>query len=342
VLSVSIEVEKDLVTGFNLIGVIPGADEQLQGQYVAVGAHYDHLGLGGPESMAPQSYGQVHPGADDDASGVAGVLAIGAWAVQNRAAFKRSLLLCLFSGEEEGLLGSSAMMKNPPVPPGSITSLVDMDMIGRLRNGRIFLGATGTAAEFESLLAGLPGQFGLQTSEDKSGIGGSDFLSFTRAGIPSVFVFTGAHPQYHTPQDTPDLVNYDGAEQVLDFVVAITERLCDYGGALTFQNPSGQAQARPQTSSLSVSMGTIPAYGEEASQPGYLIGDIRPGGPADQAGIKAGDLVVKIMDRRIANIYDFMFVLQDCQPNQTVPVTVIRGGQALEFQVTLAAKAVQQ
>jgi hypothetical protein len=341
--SVDLQVEKDLATGFNIVGVIPGSDAQLKGQYVAIGAHYDHLGLGGPESQTKDSYGQVHPGADDDASGVAGVLEIAAWAMQNRPALRRSLLVCLFSGEEEGLLGSAALMKNPPVPHSSIYCLLDMDMIGRLRENKLMLGATGTAKEFEGMISGLPEQYGLCINEDKSGIGGSDFLSFTSAGIPAIFAFTGVHPEYHTPLDTPDKILWDGAQRVLCFVTALTGRLCNRDGGLTYNRPAGgPPEQRPQTSGISVSMGTVPAYGEEPQQPGYLIGDVKPGGPAEQAGIAKGDIIIKILDRKIANIYDFMYVLQDCQPGQVVPVTVFRDGKALEFQVTLAAKALQQ
>jgi aminopeptidase YwaD len=341
--SADVHVEKDLATGFNIVGVIPGADEQLKSQYVALGAHYDHLGVGGPESQAKDSYGQVHPGADDDASGVAGVLEIAAWAMQNRQSLKRSLLLCLFSGEEEGLLGSAALMKNPPVPHDSIYCLLDLDMIGRLRASQLMLGATGTAKEFEGLLKGLPDQYGLSILEDKSGIGGSDFLSFTSTGIPSIFAFTGPHPEYHTPRDTPDTINWDGAQQVLGFVTALTERLCDRDGKLTYDRPAGGPPAqRPSSANISVSMGTVPAFGEEPPQPGYLIGDVVAGGPAQQAGIAKGDIIIKILDYKIANIYDFMYVMQDCQPGQVVPVIVVRDGKELEFQVTLTAKALQQ
>lgn len=341
--SIDLTVEKDLATGFNLVGVIPGADEALNGEYVAIGAHYDHLGLGGPESMVKDSYGQVHPGADDDASGTAGVLAVAAWAMAHRSALKRSLLICLFSGEEVGLLGSAALMKNPPVPHDSIYCLIDMDMIGRLREGKLLLGGTGTAKEFGELYAGLPQQFGLAITEDKSGFGGSDFLSFTSVGIPSLFVFTGVHPEYHTPQDTADKILYDGVEQVLGFVVALSERLCNRTAELTFaRSAGGPPEQRQQTAGLSVSMGTIPAYGEEPAQPGYLVGDVKPGGPAELAGIAKGDIIVKILDSRIANIYDFMYVLQDCLPGQVVPVVVVRDSKELEFQVTLAAKALQQ
>jgi aminopeptidase YwaD len=341
--SIDVQVEKDLATGFNIVGVIPGADAALKGQYVALGAHYDHIGIGGPESLAKDSYGQVHPGADDDASGVAGVLAIAAWAMQHRSELKRSLLLCLFSGEEEGLLGASAFVKNPPVAHDSIYCLLDMDMIGRLRDSKLLLGATGTAKEFEGIISGLPQQFGLNVIQDKSGFGGSDFLRFTSTGIPSMFVFTGIHPEYHTPLDTADKVLYDGAERVLGFVTALTGRLANREGALTFERPvGGPPEQRQQTAPLSVSMGTIPSYDEEPKQPGYLVGDVKPAGPAELAGMKKGDIIIKILDRKIANIYDFMYVLQDCQPGQTVPVIVVRDGAQLEFQVTLAAKAMQQ
>ena len=218
-----------------------------------------------------------------------------------------------------------------------------MDMIGHLRENKLMLGATGTAKEFEAIISGLNEPYGLSINEDKSGLGGSDFLSFTSAGIPAIFAFTGAFPGYHTPQDTPDGINWDGAQKVLGFVTALTERLCSRDGSLTYDRPAGgPPDQRPKTSGISVSMGTVPAYGEEPKQPGYLIGDVTADGAAEKAGIAKGDIVIKILDRKIANIYDFMYVMQDCQPGQVVPVTVVRDGKELEFQVTLTAKALQQ
>ena len=342
-LSIDLRVEKDMVTGFDLVGVIPGGDAELSQQYVAIGAHYDHLGIGGPESTAPGEYGVVHPGADDNASGVAGVLALAAWAQANHAQLKRSLLVLLFSGEEEGALGSNAVVKNPPVPPGSIYCLVNMDMIGRLRDDKLVLAGTGTAAEFGEVLAGPVEQSGLKVTLAKSAFGGSDHLPFLAAGIPALFAFTGAHPQYHSPRDTADLINYGGEARVLSFVSAVLARLCNRAGGLTFQQTGGgEPLERAQASRRTVTMGTIPDYSTEPSQPGVLVGGVRPGGPAEAAGIQAGDLIVMMLDRRVSDIYDFTYALEDCQPGQKVEVKVLREGKELTFTVTLAARAVQQ
>lgn len=339
--SIDLAIEKDMATGFDLVGVIPGSDPQLASQYVVLGAHYDHLGVGGPESTAPEQYGQIHYGADDNASGVAAVLEIARWATVHRGQFKRSILVCLFSGEEVGLLGSTALLANLPLPQESLYCMLNLDMVGRLRENKLYIGTVASAAEFMDVLNGLPQQYGLTIAPDKSGLGGSDHMSFLSAGIPALFFFTGPHEEYHSPRDRPETLNIRGLAQISAFAGDVLAQLACRDGALSFQQPEGVSAAGPTRKERKVSMGTTPAY-EGSELPGYLIGEVRPGGPADKAGMLAGDRVVKIGDRIIANIYDFVFALQDLNPGDTREVMVMRGEGEVRLSVTFEARSVEQ
>jgi aminopeptidase YwaD len=339
----NIKVEKSLATGFNIVGVVPGADAELADEYVVVGAHYDHLGIGGPESSTPERYGEIHYGADDNASGVAVTLEVLYQAIEQREQLKRSLLICLFSGEEMGIVGSTALMRQPPVPPEQMYAMFNVDMAGHLKEDTLIVGGLDSALELAGLLAAPALAAGLALSEDRSGLGGSDHVGFLGAEIPSLFFCTGVFPGYHSPDDTPEGINYGGLGRVADMAVDTVFALANNPSELAF-NPEFTQVPGPERSAgkLQVSMGTVPHYGGETPVPGMGVGDVTPAGPAELAGITGGDVIVQIMDRRIANIYDFMFVLQDCEPGQTVPVKVWRDGEELEFEVTLAARSVDR
>lgn len=340
--TIELEVIKSLATGFNLVGVIPGSDPELSEQYIVLGAHYDHLGIGGPESSRQDLHGQIHPGADDNASGVAAVLELARWAAEKQPPLRRSILITLFSAEEVGAIGSAALTKNSPVPHQQIVCMLNFDMVGRLRDNRLLLGGAGTALEFDELLAGLEPEHGVSFSQDRSGFGGSDHLNYMQYDNPVLFFFTGAHQEYHSPFDTADLVNVDGVARIAALAGDLVARIDARDETLTFQRPEGApVSQRASRESISVSMGTIPSF-EETQQPGYLLGDVRPGGPADEAGLAGGDIIIKIRDRRIASIYDFMFALEDVEPGQTVKVIYIRDGEEHEADVTLQARAIRE
>ena len=341
-MDIEIAVEKDLARGYNIIGVVPGSDPELAEEYVIVGAHYDHLGTGGPESVDPARIGEVHAGADDNASGVAAVVEVARWAAGHPAGFGRSLLVTLFSGEEMGLLGSAAVLRNTPVPPESIHSMINLDMVGHLRDDTVIVGGVESAAEFAGLLESPAAATGLSLNRDQSGLGGSDHTNFINAGIPSLFLCTGAFLGYHSPDDTAAGVNYAGLGRVTALAAGAASALALFPGALTYNGDAAKVTQGRNRGKLKVSMGTVPHYGGELPVPGMGVGDVVPDGPAALAGIQGGDVIVKILDRRIADIYDFMFVLQDCDSGQTVPVVVYRDGGEMTFEVTLAARNITQ
>lgn len=339
----AVTVEKQLATGFNVVGWLPGNDSALAEEYVIVGGHYDHLGIGGPESMHPSRYGEVHPGADDNASGTAVVLEIARWAATSRAELDRSLLVCLFSGEEMGLLGSAALMRNPPVPVERMHSMLNFDMVGHLKDNTLIMGGAHSADELPGLVAAQAAAVGLSIDDDESGLGGSDHLSFIREGVPAAFFNSGPYGTYHTPDDSPDDVNYSGLESIATMGQLAALELATRPDALSF-NPDAvviPSQGRNR-GDLKVTMGTVPHYAGEQPVAGMGVGDVVPDGPAEQGGILGGDIIVKIKDSKIGNIYDFMFVLQDCQPGDVVPVVVWRDGSELEFMVTLAARNIER
>jgi len=339
-IDIDVAVEKDLATGFNIVGVIPGADPALAEQYVVVGAHYDHLGIGGPESTTPDRYGEIHPGADDNASGVAAVLEIARRMAAEPPA--RSVIITLFSAEELGLLGSSALVRNGAVPVEAMHSMVNLDMIGHLRDGRLIVGGVDSAEELAGIVEAPAAAHGLALDSDLSGLGGSDHMNFMREGVPALFLNTGAFNGYHSPDDVAAGVNYKGLSQVTGFAGDVAATLAGWPVQLAFNEAARPAPAQGRNrGNLRVSMGTVPHYGGELPVEGMGVGDVVPGGPAEAAGIQGGDVIIKILDRRIANIYDFMYVLQDCTAGQVVPVTVWREGEELVLEVELASRNVQ-
>ena len=241
----------------NVVGVLPGSDARLASEYVIIGAHYDHLGLGGPESLAAKPEGQIHHGADDNASGTTGLLELARVLAAERGKIKRSIMFIAFSGEELGLLGSGAYTKNPVAPLASTVAMLNMDMIGRLRNGSLFIGGVGTSPEWKPLLEKLNGnaqttaagngsgsRFQLSFGED--GFGPSDHQSFYVKDLPVLFFFTGTHDDYHKPTDTADKINAEGLKQVAEFVREIAIDIANEPQRIAFtkvkveQRPSGR------------------------------------------------------------------------------------------------------
>ncbi len=214
-------------TVHNVMAALPGTDSQLRNEWVVVGAHYDHLGLGDEHSLAPSQIGQIHHGADDNASGTAGVLEFARLASMHKRAFKRSILFMTFAGEENGLLGSNYFVNHPTVPLGSIAGMINMDMIGRVNNNHLNVLGVGTSPEFKSWIEEFNKSVGLQLNFSASGHDGSDHISFDGKHIPILFFFSGLHSDYHRPSDTADKINSDGAISVLALVAMSAERLAN-------------------------------------------------------------------------------------------------------------------
>jgi hypothetical protein len=318
----------------NIVGVWRGADST---KAIVIGAHYDHLGLGGESSLAPKEIGKPHVGADDNASGTAALLAVArAWS-SSPVRPQRDLVFCAFAGEELGVLGSAHYVGDPARPIAGTAAMLNFDMVGRLRERRLTVMGTGTGVGLDSLvrLAAAPYGFDLKLSED--GYGPSDHSSFYKAKVPVLMFFTGAHADYHKPSDTWEKLDAGGIARIASLAFDITRRL-DGGPQLAYRQAAPDSAYRRVGggSGYGATLGTIPDYSQ--SEGGVLIADVREGGPAAVAGMQGGDIITAMDGVRIDNIYDFTYALRTRRPGRKVAVSVLRGGQKLDFEAVLGKR----
>jgi hypothetical protein len=322
----------------NVVAVLPGGSPARRGEVVIVGAHYDHLGLGGFGALDdPDSTGRVHNGADDNASGTTAILEVARRLVHRR--LDRTIVFIAFSGEELGDLGSEYFVKHGTVPVDSIYAMLNLDMVGRLRNARLSATGAATAKEFPGLLdslnhAGGQPRFDLQASGD--GWGPSDHASFYAAKRPVLFFFTGLHADYHRTTDDVDKINVVGLEQVADFVSDVATALADRPGPLTFVD-APPPQASTTGSGYGAYLGTIPDMSE--SPGGVRITGTRAGSPAEKAGLTAGDVITAIGTKTVANLYDMTDALRSHQAGDTVAIVVKRDTTVLHLTAVLGKRS---
>jgi TolB protein len=325
----------------NVAGVLPGRGG-LAGEAIVLGAHYDHLGMGGEGSMRPNEHA-VHNGADDNASGVATVLAI-ADALQQRLADApqhRSVYVALFSAEEVGLAGSAEFVRAPPAPIERIVAMINLDMVGRLRDDTLIAFGSETAPEWTDAIARAAAAApGLKVNGRGDGYGPSDQTAFYAAMVPVLHLFTGTHEQYHTPEDDAATVDAHGAARIARFGTALASDLAGQPARLTYARSTSGPVLAGDSRGYGAYLGTVPDYrAMEASAGGVLLADVRTGGPADRAGIRGGDRIVEMAGTRIENLYDMTFALQDHKPEDTIDVVVVRGGERLTLRATLGDRA---
>ncbi|MBX7096983.1 MAG: M20/M25/M40 family metallo-hydrolase [Myxococcaceae bacterium] len=311
----------------NVVGRIevPGATRT-----VVLGAHYDHLGLGGRDSLAPDVRAP-HPGADDNASGVAAVLEAAGALVQRKAELKANVLVVAFSGEEAGVLGSSHLVKSAPELIAHTSAMLNLDMVGRLRSNRLQLLGSESAVEWKGLVdaACLKARVDCEPSGD--GYGPSDHMPFYTAGVPVLHLFSGAHSDYHKPSDTPDTLNYTGVVEAAQVVTELA--VAAAGASFTYQKLA--APVRGDARSFGASLGTVPDYGgPPPGERGVLLADVRPGGGADKGGLRKGDVLVKLGTQDVGSVEDLMYVLMGAKPGQTVKAVVHRAGATVVLEVT--------
>jgi aminopeptidase YwaD len=334
---IATEVVRTRRTVRNVVGAIPGTDPILKDEWVIVGAHYDHLGLGDRSSLAPSQVGQVHHGADDNASGTSGVLELARVAAKNKGQWKRSVLFMTFAGEELGLLGSAHFANNPTIPLKNANGMINMDMIGRLNNDRLFVGGVGTSPGYQPWLEEFNKSLGLKLDYSDSGYGASDHTSFNAKKIPVLFFFSGLHTDYHKPSDTADKINAGGAVKVLSLVYMMLEKMASDAPRLEYvevrppQQPAGGGGGGYGTY-----FGSVPDFRDDLK--GVLFADVQNNSPAGKAGLKAGDLMVEFDGKPIQNLYDFTYALRSKKPGDVVVVVVKRNGQDVKANVTLEAR----
>ncbi|HEY0710715.1 MAG TPA: M20/M25/M40 family metallo-hydrolase, partial [Polyangia bacterium] len=317
---------------FNVVGRFPAGRGPAKGT-VVLGAHYDHLGMGGRHSLAPGDR-KAHVGADDNASGTAALLEIARQIAQQRTELQHDVVIAFFSGEESGLLGSSHFTRNRADLLKTTRAMINFDMVGRLRENRLDVLGAESALEWPTLIRAACSDLRLACTVTGDGQGPSDQASFYAAGIPVLHFFTGTHADYHKPSDTADRIYPAGAAMVSDLAVRVLRAL-DAGITLSYQKgksaPPGGGDAR----SFHASLGTIPDYaGPPNGAPGVLLGGVRTGGGADKAGMRRGDIVVRLGEHEIRSVEDLMFALQASKPGETVRAVVVRDGKPVELQAT--------
>jgi hypothetical protein len=333
--NVSLDIQHDMKTVHNVAAYIPGKTQE----YVIIGAHYDHLGLGDEHSLAPSQIGTIHPGADDNASGTAGVIELARW-FSKQPQQQRGSLFITFAGEELGLLGSNYYTGHPLLPLENAVTMLNMDMIGRIRGGKVYVNGTGTGSTLGKLVESVkpPAEFKLDLSE-ATGYGGSDHMSFTVKQVPVLFFFSGLHGDYHKPSDTWDKIDAPDAAKLLGYVAQIATRLANDPERPTFQRvtePKAPSGSSSSSSGYGPNFGSIPDFDEPPH--GVRFADVRDGTPAAKAGLKAGDILIEFDGKDIGNLYDFTYALQAHKPGDEVLVKVLRGSQLIERKVLLTER----
>jgi len=331
----SVRLQRRTAPTHNVLGKIAAGAETRHEGAVVLGAHYDHLGFGGRGSLSPDSH-EPHNGADDNASGTAALLEAARLLVDRRELLARDVYLAAFSGEESGLLGSTELTRHPTagLETESLVAMINMDMVGRLRGNTLQVMGTDSAEEWMEIAPSACERNLLSCKTSGDGYGPSDQTPFYAAGVPVLHLFTGTHEQYHKPTDDVELLNAAGGAQVAKLAADLITSLSARDEPLTLRQ-APPPQPRGDVRSYGASLGTIPDYaGPEDGRAGVLLAGVRPEGPADQAGLQRGDLLVELAGHPIGDIYDLMFVLQKSKPGETVRAVVEREGEKLALEVT--------
>ena len=329
-LALNIDIETTRATVDNVLAWLPGQTDE----YVIIGAHYDHLGRGNFDSLAPSQLGQIHPGADDNASGTAGVLELARLLAPERGKLKRSILFMDFAGEELGLLGSAEWVKEPTRPLKKAVAMLNMDMIGRIKDDKVYIGGVGTGSTFNSVLEQARKEAPFKIESSAGGYSSSDHTSFVTRKIPVLFFFSGLHSDYHKPSDTWDKINGASAARLLDMVASVAVQLANADHPPQFQVV---AEEKPVSGGggggYGPYFGSIPDFGQVEN--GVKFSDVKPNSPAAKAGLKAGDILVQFGDKAIRNLYDFTDALRRSKVGDVVEVRVMRDGQPVTASVKL-------
>ena len=337
-MTVKAAVRREKRTGRNVVAYLPATSPVtgVDRPWVAAGAHYDHLGRSthGDSLAAGDDAKRAHLGADDNASGSAAVLAI-AGAMAKQPMRRRHLLVGFWSAEEIGLLGSAAFIAAPPVPIGELAAYLNFDMVGRMQDNKLVVQATGSSTAWAPILerANVAAGFDLTVQPDP--FQPTDVMNFNLAGVPSLSFTTGAHTDYHKPSDTADKIAYEDLDRVAGFAAAIARRVMDLDPAPAFVKVEQSAQTASRTG-VRIFTGTVPDYA--ASVKGLLLGGVVGGGPAEQAGLQKGDVIVEISGQAITNIYDYTYALELLKIGTPAKVIYMRGTEKRETTLTPAAR----
>ena len=320
----------------NVVAVLPGRNPSRQDENIVIGAHYDHLGFGHFGARDPSSAGTIHPGADDNASGTAVLLEVARRLAQLPVMPVRTVVFVAFSGEELGLYGSRRFVERSPWI-ASTKAMINLDMVGRLRGRRLTVFGARSGENWSAMVSGSAARLGLNVAESDD-IGRSDHLSFYNKKIPVLHFFTGLHEDYHRASDTWDKLDFDGMAKVSDLVMASTLQIAESHESINFirlpSRPPGEQ--RLNQGELKTYLGSIPEYGSDAN--GVQLAGVRDGSPAALAGLRAGDVILKLATKDIRTIEDLTAALGGHKPGDEVEIVVLRGGTQLKVKATLRAR----
>jgi aminopeptidase YwaD len=336
-ISLRVDVERIRKQVANVVGILPAPGAKPDALCLIIGAHYDHLGLGDQHSLAPSQIGKIHYGADDNASGTSAVLELADGLSRQRKQLQHSIVFITFAAEETGILGSTYYVAHPVVPLTQTKAMLNMDMVGRVKNNKLYIGGTGTSPGFKQLVEEANRPVNFELSYSASGYGASDHMAFTVGGVPVLFFFSGLHSDYHKPSDTWDKIDATDGARVVQLVANVA-------GAIDTlkEKPQYVRVAEPTMHSMGGGggygpyFGSIPDFGE--IEHGVKFADVRDGSPAGKAGFKAGDILIDFDGKKIENLYDFTYALRAHKPGDKVSVTVLRDGQRVTKDVTLEAR----
>jgi hypothetical protein len=319
-------------TGRNVVAMLLGADPAHAGEAVVIGAHYDHLGHGGSFSMAPGD-SSIHNGADDNASGVAALIDI-ARRLSRGPRPARSIVFVAFTGEEEGLIGSAFYAGHPALPLEGTRAMLNLDMVGRLGNGPLIVYGTDTAPEWAAVLDSAARAAGVETRGGGDGFGASDQTSFYARGLPVLHFFTNVHGDYHRPSDDWEKIDAAGLDKVAQIVTAVARSVASRPQPLTFV----RAAAPPPAASggYGAYLGTIPDFTPVPD--GVKLSGVRAGSPAERAGLRGGDVLVRLGDDEVHDLQGMTNALRAHKPGDTVRVDVLRDGARLTLTATLGTR----
>ena len=333
-LKTNIDLEHIKTRAANVIGEIRSGNRKHRDEYVVIGAHFDHVGRGGPGSGSRKpDEDAVHPGADDNASGTAGLLEIAQKLASQKSRLKRSVLLIGFDAEEKGLLGAKHFVNNPVISLNNVITMINMDMIGRMKDSTVTVGGVGTSPSFEPLIDSLKKGRNFNVSMSKPGFGPSDHAAFYSENIPVLFFFSGFHDEYHTPDDTWKNINLQGTTDIVNLVYDVVHHLTRTNQAPNYSESGPKQPQTPASKRFNVTLGIMPSYG--STEVGLEVDAIsKKDGPAAVAGMQKGDVIKAINGKPIKDIYEYMDRLGELKKGMVVPFVIKRNGNEIVLDVS--------
>lgn len=321
----------------NVVAILKGSDPVASRNYIVVGAHFDHLGRSSQFAMDPQAGDAIRNGADDNASGTAAVMQLARMLSLIRP--RHSIVFANFSGEEEGLLGSQYFVENSPVPLDSIVAMLNFDMVGRLKDDKLFVYGTGTATELPALVdsANIRIVPALSIQGGGDGFGSSDHSSFYAKNIPVLHFFTDSHDDYHRATDDVEKINAQGEARVINLAFDMIRELDARPARLSFIRSTRPSRMGPSTSGSQAYLGSIPDMSASAV-PGLRLTGVRAGSPAEKGGLAAGDVIVEFGGAKVTDLQSYSDALYSHKPGDVVHVVFLRDGKRMETDVTLGTR----